>query len=218
MKNPPTEEKIREVYYTNVRTEMLQFIPENCRVILEVGCSGGLFGESLKINRKAEVWGVEPNIEAASHAAIRLDKVITGEFSTVIPDLPSGYFDCIVCNDVLEHMTDPDQTLKDCKRLLSVQGYLVSSIPNVRYIGNLVELLFRKDWEYKAGGILDRTHYRFYTQKSIIRMFTHSGYRIINCVGINSTHSLKTRLLGLLTFGHFTDVKFLEFATVAQVL
>jgi len=217
MKKQPTEEKIREIYYANRRPEMLPFIPENCRVILEVGCSGGLFGESLKKIRKAEVWGIEPNVEVATYAAIRLDKVITSDLSAALPDLPSGFFDCIICNDVLEHMINPEKILEDCKRLLSVQGYIISSIPNVRYIGNLVELLFKKDWKYKAGGILDHTHYRFFTQKSIIRMFTHSGYRIIKCEGINPTYSWKTRLLGPLTFGYFTDVKFLEFATVAQI-
>jgi 2-polyprenyl-3-methyl-5-hydroxy-6-metoxy-1,4-benzoquinol methylase len=217
MRKPPSDKEIHEVYFSNVRTEMLHFIPGNCKIILEVGCSGGLFGESLKKNRKATVWGVEPNVEAATLAATRLDKVITGEFPAVLPDFPAGFFDCIVFNDVLEHLTDPEKALDGCKRILSEQGYIVSSIPNVRYIGNLAELLFRKDWEYKAGGILDRTHYRFYTQKSIIRMFTHSGFRVIKCEGINPTHSWKTRILGPLTFSHFSDVKFLEFATVVQV-
>jgi len=214
----PTNEKMQEVYYSNLRVEMARFVPQECQRILDVGCSEGHFGELLKKNRKAEVWGVELSAEAGAVAATRLDKVITGDFTAILAQLPSNYFDCLVFNDVLEHFTHPDDILARCVSLLSPGGYIISSIPNVRYIGNLVEVLIHKDWEYKSGGILDRTHYRFFTRKSIIRMFSGAGFEVLLCTGINPTHSFKTWLLGLITLGHMADVKYLEFATVAKLI
>lgn len=217
MKHRPTNEQMQQVYYSNTRGEMAGFVPVTCRRILDVGCSEGNFGEQLIRSHGAEVWGVELSEEAAALAGKKLFKVFQGDFKTILPQLPTGYFDCLVFNDVLEHFTDPERVVEQCRSLLAPGGYVVSSIPNVRYIGNLVEVLIKRDWAYKSGGILDRTHYRFFTQKSIIRMFTAAGYSVVTCTGINPTKSLKTRLLGLLTLGHMSDVKFLEFATVAKM-
>ncbi|MCK9203830.1 MAG: class I SAM-dependent methyltransferase [Bacteroidales bacterium] len=215
-KKQPTNSEMRQVYFTNVRKEMTRFIPDGCCRILDVGCSEGNFGKLLKGILKAEVWGVELSENAGKTAALKLDKVFIGDFSEILPQLPEHYFDCLMFNDVLEHFTDPWNILIQCKKILCAGGYIVSSIPNVRYIGNLVELLIRKDWEYKSGGILDQAHYRFFTQKSIVRMFNQSGYAILSCTGINPTHSFMTNLLGILTLGFMSDCKFLEFATVAK--
>ena len=217
MKKPPPPEQIMQVYYSDMREEMPAFIPPSCNRILEVGCGEGNFGQLLKENKTLEVWGVELSESAAAVAGSRLDRVFAGDFHEVYPNLPKKYFDCIVFNDVLEHFTDPDKVLELCKDILTPSGYIVCSIPNVRYIRNLYEVVIEKDWEYKAGGILDRTHYRFFTRKSILRMFTNAGYEVVSCTGINATNNLPARLLGIITFGHMADIRFLEFATVARM-
>lgn len=218
MKRNPTNEQMQQVYYSNVRHETAGFIPIGCKQILDVGCSEGNFGKYLMDRDGAEVWGAELSETAAVMAARKLHKVFQGDFQTILPQLPGAYFDCLVFNDVLEHFTNPETIVKQCRTLLTPGGYIVSSIPNVRFIGNLVEVLIKKDWEYKSGGILDQTHYRFFTQKSIIRMFTEAGFTVVTSTGINPAKSFKTWLLGALTLGHMSDVKFLEFATVAKMI
>ena len=196
---------------------MIPFVPAICKKILEIGCSEGAFGHLLKINRTAEIWGVELEKEAAERAKERLDFVFQGDFYEIVNQLPENYFDCIVLNDVLEHFTNPWNLLSRIKTLLNPGGYVVASIPNVRYIGNLFELLMRKDWEYKSSGILDSTHYRFYTKKSIIRLFESAGFMIDRIQGINPTKSLKVWLGIWLTLGFNKDVKFFEFAVVVHL-
>lgn len=205
-----------QVYYTNIRVEMAGIVPGHCTRILDVGCGEGNFGQLLKEKNRAEVWGVELSEKAAVLAGEKLDRVFAGDFMVLFPELPKGYFDCIIFNDVLEHFTDPDHVLELCKEILVHGGYVVSSIPNVRYIRNLYEVIIQRDWEYKAGGILDRTHYRFFTKKSIIRMFTMAGYEVERCTGIKPTPNILARLLGLITLGYMADTKFLQFATVAK--
>jgi len=217
MKPYPTDEQIKNAYFTNKRLEMISFIPCSCKVILDVGCGEGNFGSQLKNERRIIVWGIEPDEKASIKAKLVLDQVFTDRFEQAFPDLPKDFFDCIVFNDVLEHLNDPGTVLKSCLSLLHSNGYIVSSIPNVRYIGNLYELLVKKDWEYKQGGILDQTHYRFFTQKSIKHLFKSCGYNVIRCEGINPTHSMKTKLLIWISLGHLSDIKFLQFATIAQV-
>lgn len=208
------------VYAESTRHEMLEFVPTEVKRILDVGCSVGNFGELLKKERGAEVWGVEPDPEAAAIAETKLDKVICGVFDEKI-DLPKNHFDCIVFNDVLEHMVDPYSALEFSKSLLSPAGKIVASIPNVRYFGNIWNLLIRRDWEYQDSGVLDRTHLRFFTKSSIYRLFSDIELRIIALRGINAVdwsdpHLLnRFHLLRLFTLNHSEDMRWTQFAVIA---
>lgn len=207
----------KSTYFTNTRSEMLDYVPLECKNILEIGCGEGIFSGLLKKRSDVTICGVEPDEKSAKVASQVLDRVIVSFFDQALPQLEENSFDCIIFNDVIEHFTDPDFVLQKCRNLLKKGGYIVSSIPNVRYVGNLMELLVKKDWEYKSYGILDETHYRFYTEKSICRLFEKNGYKVQKINGVNPTHSLKVKLFILLTLGHSKDIKYMQFASVCQV-
>jgi len=94
-------------------------------------------------------------------------------------------------------------------------AYMVGSIPNVRYISNLYDVLIKKNWEYKESGILDNTHLRFFTLNSIKRDFLNHQFDIEKLYGINGISFSGRTLRGLkiilfqLLFGG--DTKFLQF-------
>jgi len=204
-------------YYSSDRVDMLDFIPENSRKTLEVGCGEGNFSLEIKKKLNAETWGVEFNKESAENAKNKLYKVFNGDINTLLPDLPDNYFDCIIFNDVIEHITDPFILLKNLKCKFSSKGVLIASIPNVRYINVLNSLIFKKDWEYIDAGILDYTHLRFFTQKSIKRMFELTGYDTIEVKGINSTNQFRYYLWNIIFPGQFIDSKYKQFACVARL-
>jgi 2-polyprenyl-3-methyl-5-hydroxy-6-metoxy-1,4-benzoquinol methylase len=136
----------------------------------------------------------------------------------VLPELPAGRYDCIVMNDVIEHVPEPNDLLRAALPLLAEQGRLVASIPNVRFFFNVLDLVAHGRWDYTDEGILDRTHLRFFTKSSIARMFEECGFEIESMDGINATGSLKFRLVDLLTFGRWQDMKYLQFAVVAKAI
>jgi 2-polyprenyl-3-methyl-5-hydroxy-6-metoxy-1,4-benzoquinol methylase len=170
-------------YYKNYRKEMMLLLPEQYSKVLEVGCGEGNFRKNL--SQENEYWGVEPIEPSARKAAEKLDKVLGGTFNEMFDQIPDDYFDLVICNDVIEHMTDHEDFFQSIKKKIKKEGCLVASIPNVRYILNLIELLVRKDWEYKDSGILDRTHLRFFTEKSLKRTIIDSGFEIDQFKGIN---------------------------------
>ena len=170
-------------YYQNYRKEMKLLLPEHYSKVLEVGCGEGNFRKNL--SQENEYWGVEPIISTASKAYKKLDKVLIGTFNEMYDQIPDDYFDLVICNDVIEHMTDHEEFFHLIKKKIKKEGCLVASIPNVRYISNLIELILRKDWEYKEAGILDRTHFRFFTEKSLKRTIIDSGFKIDEFRGIN---------------------------------
>jgi len=209
------------VYAKTSRDEMAPFVPDEARSILDVGCSIGNFGSLLKSRGSAEVWGIEIDSEAAEIAAERLDRVLVGAFDRSL-DIPQQ-FDCIVFNDVLEHMIDPYSALAYAKELLTEDGFVVASIPNVRYFGNIWKLIVDGTWEYTDCGILDRTHLRFFTKKSICSTFDRLGFHIGEIKGINPVDwcdpdlRQKFRYLNFFLMNKIADMRWMQFAVVAKI-
>ncbi len=207
----------QDEYYSCSRSEMIKYIPDSARKVLEVGCGKGYFGKTLKSLRDVEIWGVEVCQGAAVSAMQNLDKVIVGDIERGSLDLPEHYFDCIIFNDVLEHFVNPWGVLKTATKYLRNDGHIVASIPNVRYIDNIEELLQKKEWKYRDEGILDKTHLRFFTEKSIRRMFESCGFSVITLEGINASKtSWVFKLLNWLTKYNLNDMRYLQFACVAR--
>lgn len=204
-------------YYACNRTEMLGFIPDEVTRALDVGCGAGEFGQILRSKRAMEIWGIEICKEAAEEAKTKLDNVIIGNIENDDLFLPPDYFDCIVFNDVLEHLKYPWVTLKKLHTNLKPGGYIVASIPNVRYYENIKDLLIRRQWRYVDAGLLDKTHLRFFTVNSIKDMFEQCGYHVMNITGINGMDfPWAFRILNRIMKRAFEDMRYLQFACVAR--
>ena len=169
-----------ERYRDDPRLEVVENLPPG-RKILDVGCSRGAFGAEIKRRRPDYlVYGLEPTA-ATGHARGRLDDVVQGFYPDDLPD-SWGRFDIVCFNDVLEHMADPWKVLSDTKRVLTAGGYAVASLPNVRYIEVLSDLAIRGEWRYQDTGVLDRSHVRFFTRKSMERLFQGAGFQVVRIV------------------------------------
>lgn len=210
--------KIKDInYYQCHRKEMLKYIPHNVKNVLDVGCATGVFGGAIKSELNAQVWGVDISPLIAEKARLILDNVVVGDFESDKIKLPHNYFDCIIFNDSLEHFEDPWSALKRCDEYLKLNGFIVASIPNVRFIYNIKALLIDKNWKYSEGGILDRTHLRFFTENSIKDTFNNCGYSIVKLEGLNPADlSWKFWVFNLLTLKMFEDFRFQQFVCVAQ--
>ncbi len=204
-------------YYSQQRSEMLGFVPISVKRVLEVGCGAGEFAASIRARMpKVVVWGVEPSPEAANIAATRLDKVICSTFEPGMPELVGERFDCVVFNDVLEHIADPEKTLRETRPYLGEGGVIVASIPNILYFYEITKILVTEDWEYRDYGIMDKTHLRFFTRKSIIRMFRSADYEMDEIRGINGFAGKKYKLANFLTFGRLHDWRYVQFGIRAR--
>lgn len=99
----------------------LESVPQGSKRLLDLGCGSGTklfeFAE-----RGYEVWGVDVGEET-----IRLCKellpeghFIQGELQET--DLLDGHFDYIRIDNALEHVPNPKEVLRKCRRLLRVGG------------------------------------------------------------------------------------------------
>jgi len=206
-------------YYKASKRNLSWMIPATSKKILEVGCAEGYLGAFIKEHFRAEVWGIEFNPVVAETAREKLDRVLTGDAALIIDELESASFDCIVFFDVLEHMMNPELVLKKSKRLLTEDGVAILCVPNVLYISNLYRMLIKKDWEYISHGVLDITHLRFFTKKSLKRMFVDTGFEIISFTGIDPPKGLYLflfHIFNILTFGYYHESKYTQFACIIK--
>jgi len=147
-----------------VQSQVVSLTGENKRV-LEIGCNMGETSSVLK-RKGCEVIGIEINEKAAKIAKDICNEVIISD----IEDEETwrkieGKYDVAILADVLEHLKNPGKILKEVKKYLKRNGFLIVSLPNVANWRIRLSLLFGK-FEYKSTGILDNTHLRFYTLKS----------------------------------------------------
>lgn len=169
-------------YFRNSRSEMCEFLPGRYERVLEIGCGEGLFRANLTLPNT--YVGVEPEAKPAAVARNVLDQVLVGTFDEVADQLPRRHFDLVICNDVIEHMPDHDRFLDKIKEYISQDGVLVGSIPNMRYLPVMRELLVDRDWRYRESGVLDSTHLRFFTERSWGRTLALHGYVLEKLQGI----------------------------------
>jgi 2-polyprenyl-3-methyl-5-hydroxy-6-metoxy-1,4-benzoquinol methylase len=191
---------------------MTPLLPKQYSKVLEIGCGEGNFRENLSLEH--EYWGVEQAESAAAVASAKLDKVLTGSYQEMFDQIPNDYFDLVICNDIIEHMVDHSAFLLSIKKKIKEDGCLVVSVPNVRYLPNLFEILVKKDWDYRKEGVLDRTHLRFFTKKSLHRIITNNGFIIDESIGINpfrANSALRRCLFFFVSLILGRDIMFLQF-------
>lgn len=204
-------------YFEHKRNEMLSFIDIPVAKCLDLGCGRGGYLDLLKSKyQNLETWGIEIDSESGAIAKSKGHNVSIGNAEKMIDDLPDNYFDLITCNDVLEHFLNPYIILEKLKNKLSSNGRIISSLPNIRYYKPMFEYLFQEDWKYREAGVMDKTHYRFFTKKSIQRMYKDAGFQIVTNEGINKGKSLKPYLVNALFLFSMDDIKYPQFATVVK--
>jgi 2-polyprenyl-3-methyl-5-hydroxy-6-metoxy-1,4-benzoquinol methylase len=165
-------------YYQIPRHDIAALIPVDCKRVLEVGAGFGALGALLKQRGLEELDAVEFNPAAAAHLQDIYRQFWIGDVEKVELDGASVDYDCIVFPDVLEHLVDPWSAMRRLVARLRPSGIVVASLPNVRNIGLLYRLVVQGRWDYEDSGLLDRTHLRFFTKKSIVDLFESNGLSI----------------------------------------
>ncbi|SEF49345.1 Methyltransferase domain-containing protein [Methylobacterium sp. 190mf] len=154
---------------------LISFMKKN-KKLLDVGCGTGTITSTLRDALSLDVVGVEPHPERAEQARTEGLNVITGVYDQTFAQR-NEKFDYILFADVLEHLVDPAEMLREVKNSLAPDGRVLASIPNVAHWTVRAQLLFG-NFNYKPTGIMDATHLRWFTRRSVRRLFEAAGYEV----------------------------------------
>jgi len=165
-------------YFSLERELFKEQVKENNLKILDIGCGYGILGSYFKRNQNCYVAGVEINLSAYEEACKSLDFVVYGNVESIDLPFTNNFFDVIIMGDVLEHLISPVSVLDKIDSFLKENGKFHISVPNIRNWKVLKKLIFNDSWEYQEWGILDETHLRFFTKKSINSHLKKNNFNI----------------------------------------
>ena len=163
----------------------------NC---LDVGCWTGNLGKALIEKKNCTVDGMDFRDDVLKYAK-EVGYHKTFKLNLNSPELDFSLlgdtkYDFIIFADVLEHLINPDNILHSLKNNLTPDGNIIISLPNVAFLLNRILLLFGR-WNYKEFGTLDKTHLKFYTIDSAIKMIEKTGFKIVKIRPYNQFVILK---------------------------
>lgn len=147
--------------------------------VLDIGCGEGILAAKLSGNGN-RVTGADILPRAANESALEqyFSVDLNHGIEPMVQTLDGKTFDRVLLLDVIEHLLQPEPLLAQCRGLLKPDGRLILSVPNIANLTVRLSLLFGR-FDYTERGILDKTHVRFFTRKTVRRMLRENGYEIV---------------------------------------
>ena len=157
-----------------LRKDIIELVPESAKRVIELGCMEGENLNGLKERGVTEYIGIDMTVPSNPE---NMSKFIAMDLdSDAMLDIKEGAYDVIIAADILEHLRYPIATINSFKKYLRPGGSFITSIPNIAHIDVIVKMM-SSEFQYDPSGLLDRTHQRFWSQKSINAMFTSCGFK-----------------------------------------
>lgn len=162
--------------------DLLSMLPKDSKRLIEIGCSSGALAREYKqINSNCFFTGVEIDFEYTKLAGRHCDVVLNMDIETANDNFYQSRTgeDCWIFGDTLEHLKDPWLVLSKIRKIIPINGCIIACIPNAQH-WSIQTRLNSGEFRYEDSGLLDRTHLRWFTRKTIIEMFLSAGFQITN--------------------------------------
>ncbi|ARK10407.1 methyltransferase domain-containing protein [Fibrella sp. ES10-3-2-2] len=211
-------------YYTQPRRDLVSLLVANpSQKVLEIGAGGGDTLLYIKEQKAAaEVVGVDIfRLENTNQNHPLIDNFLVLDIEREALNYPEAYFDAIVCGDVIEHLVDPWAAIRKLSAHLKPGGLFIISTPNFRHIDNFMAINVRGDFKYNPdGGLLDKTHLRFFCKKNIRDLVITNELRFKSITRINAFPQNPSRwwvrIFDALTFNLFEEFTVLQYVVVGE--
>lgn len=177
--SPHIEQKSFMAWLEGAGSFAFRHVPRNVRV-LDIGCG---FGETLGYHkaRGCDVYGVEADGNIRRVAEKYGYNVHVGLFDPSCFD--AGFFDYVTMDQVIEHVTDPLQTLRDIAQVLKPGGHAILGTPNANGWG---PRLFGDRWVSWHIPY----HLQFFSKKSMELAANAAGFELESVKTVTSSDYL----------------------------
>jgi 2-polyprenyl-3-methyl-5-hydroxy-6-metoxy-1,4-benzoquinol methylase len=179
MSNPSVQAK---VYKNDGHPQVLALVPNEARTVLDLGCGAGDNARALA-DRGMIVDGVTLSQQEARVASQFCRSVSVHNLEEGLPTGLADSYDVVLACHVLEHICFPEKVLADLGAKIANGGLFIVALPNLlnhRYRLRLLAGVF----EYEEGGIMDNTHFRWYTYVSAKRMLERNGFDVLQSFAV----------------------------------
>lgn len=182
-----------EQYYSDNQNKMLNLIPEKKNgKLLDIGCNDGNFTIKMANQAKCSPYGIEINEDLAMKAKEKNISVKIADANDKLP-FKDKYFDIIVSNQVLEHLSNVDIFFDELYRILKDDGIIIISTTNIASIHNLGMILLGMQpisfhvSEIQVGnplyGVETDGHIQIFTTSALKDLAKYHNFEVINVFG-----------------------------------
>lgn len=172
--------KFKKRSHNIIKEAILRYKKSDYPSILDVGCASGIIGQLL--GWKKNIYGIEKNRLLAKKAQKYCEKVFLIDLDEFKPEIfRDKKFDFIICGDVIEHIKEDEELIKQLTQLLDRGGIMIVSLPNIAQIFFRFLHLFGK-WSYQETGVMDKSHLHFYTRETAEKLLVKSKLKILEIV------------------------------------
>ncbi len=190
--------------------------------LLDVGCGEGVFSKYLKEKHSVDVDAIDINQAAVDRArknGLNAKKVdLEGNWP-----YKKGSFDIVLGVQVIEHLVNPDQFLRNAREVLRPGGVVVISTPNLAAWFNRVIFMLGYHPFFLEPSTVDKTvglsftkklspnrnpvgHIRVFTLKALNEILVLHGFRILENKGSTVNYLPKFMHFGDKLFSHFPSL------------
>lgn len=164
-----------KTYQNAGNRDVLLRVPQSHRRVLDIGCGAG---DNARVLRAAghQIVGITLSPDEAELAKDVCDEVIVANVEAGLPPEISD-IDVVICSHVLEHICFPENLLADVHGVLNPGGILIVALPNLMFYKTRLPLVLGR-FEYAPHGIMDNTHFRWYTFRSAQQMLRTNGFDV----------------------------------------
>jgi 2-polyprenyl-3-methyl-5-hydroxy-6-metoxy-1,4-benzoquinol methylase len=156
--------------------------------VLDAGCFDGRFAAHV-----AAMGHTVVGVDKVKHEGLadRLHEFVEADLNQPLPESVPRDFDVVVAGDILEHVLEPHELLADLRDHMLPEGELMVSVPNFNHWYPRGRIAVGR-FDYDQRGPLDRGHVRFFTKRSIERLFRTCGLRIVERAAVGTPfHTLE---------------------------
>jgi 2-polyprenyl-3-methyl-5-hydroxy-6-metoxy-1,4-benzoquinol methylase len=170
-------------YVANPKSDSDSAVKHSARLVgrskrvLEIGPATGILTRVLVEEQDCRVTAIEIDPDAAKLAAPFCEQIHVADLERTELETLLGEqrFDVITFGDVLEHLRSPATALRKVRPFLTQSGYIVASVPNIAHASVTYELAHGR-FAYRATGLLDATHIRFFTKENLLSLLEDAGF------------------------------------------
>jgi len=164
--------------YPSSHQYAVEAVPAGAKV-LDIGAGVGAIAAAL-VEKGCETAVVDQRAPAEGVGAV---KVFQQDLDAPLVFDPKDY-DYLLMLDVIEHLKDPEQFIERLRaRLDHTPRTLVLTTPNVAFVVQRLMLLSGQ-FNYGKAGILDRTHHRLFTFRTVRHLLRDAGFKIKRVRGV----------------------------------
>lgn len=175
--------------------KVLRLIGRN-KSILDLACWDGSISEIIKKNNN-KVLGIEISDNAIKKARAKGIEVFDIDLNSNWSNNVAEKFDVVFAGEIIEHIFDTDNFLKQVWQVLKPSGFLVITTPNVASLGRrLLLLLGRSPLIEVTARNYDAGHIRYFTFSSLLKLLLENNFNIdqamSDSINFNKNGNIKT--------------------------